>query len=254
MGEGLWPNGASIENVISGGNDEIVISYGKEPSDFYTEIFNKDGSQSVLKYGSNRVTSALVDINNDNYAEVITGGSDKKIRAYDVANDTLLWTSQTEGSINSSPAVGDINPTPPFPGVEITFGNDAKKIWAIRGINGVWWDPWSIEVGGMVRTSSALANINNVPGLDIIIGSSDCYIHAYTYEGDTISPFPLPLFGTPSSPIIGDIDGDRKSEVIISSSDGYLHVWENMDSEVSPYLLEWSQFHHDYQRTGLFGR
>jgi hypothetical protein len=57
---------------------------------------------------------------------------------------------------------------------------------------------------------------------------------------------------TPSSPLIGDIDGDRESEMIITSSDGYLHVWANRASKVLTYALEWPQFRHDYQRTGLY--
>jgi len=252
LGEGLWANGASIENVISGGNDEILISYGKEPSDFYTEIFNKDGSQSVLKYGNNRATSALVDINNDNYADIIIGSGDAKIMAYDVENDVLLWEYQTGGSINSSPAVGDMHPL--FDGVEVTFGNDASRIHLRRGINGVniypWW--YTITPNTNVRTSPAIANINGDRYLDIVVGANNQYIYAFKHTKEFISPFPLPLFGQPSSPIIGDIDGDKRSEVIISSSDGYLHVWENMDSEVSAYLLEWPQFHHDYQRTGVY--
>jgi hypothetical protein len=38
----------------------------------------------------------------------------------------------------------------------------------------------------------------------------------------------------------------------VASSDGYLHVWKHQASEVVPYTLEWPQFHHDYQRTGLY--
>ncbi|MEE8597317.1 MAG: VCBS repeat-containing protein, partial [bacterium] len=235
--------------------DEIVLSYGKEPSEFYTEIFDNTGSVAVLDYGSNRMISALVDLNNDNYVDIITGGEDGKIRAYDVEHDTLLWERQTEGPINCSPAVGDIHPGVPYPGVEITFGNDASEIHLRRGINGANIDPWpyTIDPGAMVRTSPAIANINGDSYLDIIIGANNGYVYAFKHTKDSIPPFPLPLFGRPSSPIIGDIDGDRKSEIILSSSDGYLHVWENRDSRVTSYSLEWPQFHHDHQRTGLYG-
>lgn len=88
-----------------------------------------------------------------------------------------------------------------------------------------------------------------------IMGSSDAPLppDKEVMKSNTSGVLSEPLFGETSSPIIGDIDGDRKSEVILSSSDGYLHVWENMDSEVLRYLLEWPQFHHDHQRTGLYG-
>ncbi len=259
--EAILLNGASIEDVISGGNNEIVLSYGKEPSEFYTEIFDNTGSVAVLDYGSNRMTSALVDLDvpPDGYAEIITGSVDDTVRAYKATTGNTLWKTGTGGDINSSPGVGNINPLIGFDGNEIAFGNDFREIWAVRGIDGSEWLPWPLEVGGAVYTSPALANIDNDQGLDIIIGSRDRYIHAYTYAGNIISPYPLPVFGdlasgmTPMSAVIGDIDGDRKSENIFSSSDGYLHVWENRDSRVTSYSLEWPQFHHDHQRTGLYG-
>ncbi|MEE8597571.1 MAG: C25 family cysteine peptidase, partial [bacterium] len=61
LGAVPWSYGASICDVMSSGNDEIVLSYGKEPSEFYTEIFDNTGSVAVLDYGSNRMISALVD-------------------------------------------------------------------------------------------------------------------------------------------------------------------------------------------------
>jgi hypothetical protein len=249
--EPILLNGVSIEDVISGGNNEIVLSYGKEPNPFYTEIFDNTGSVAVLDYGSNRMTSALVDLDNDGYAEVITGGSDKKIRAYKATTGHTLWERETEGAINSSPAVGDIHPIEP--GVEVTFGNDASRVHLRWGINGDPIYPWPDTVGRRVRTSPAIANISGDKYLDVIVGANNGYIYAFKHTTERIAPYPLPLFGRPSSPVIGDIDGDRKNEVILSSSDGYLHVWENMDSKVLPYLLEWPQYHHDYQRTGLYG-
>ncbi len=253
LGQVPWSYGASICDVVSSGNDEIVLSYGKDPSEFYTEIFNNTGSVAVLHHGSNRMISALVDLNNDGYAEVITGDKDGRIRAYDVEHNQLLWGRLTEGAINSSPAVGDIHPVEP--GVEITFGNDASEIHLRRGPDGANIPPWwyTIEPSTIVRASPAIANINGDHDIDIMIGADNNYIYAFKYNEELIPPFPLPLFGQPSSPVIGDIDGDKKNEVILSSSDGYLHVWENKDTKVLSYSLEWPQFHHDYQRTGVYG-
>ncbi len=252
----LFLSGASIADVISRGNNEIILSYNCNGSS-YTEVFNNNGLVTILDYGSNMVTSALVDLDNDGYAEVITGGSDGKIRAFDAEDNMFLWERQTEGPINCSPAVGDIHPAPQFPGVEITFGNYASEIHLRRGPDGVNIDPWWYTIDPNmyidVRTSPAIANINGDKYLDIIVGANNRYIYAFKHTMERILPYPLPLFSTPSSPIIGDIDGDRKSEIILASNDGYLHIWENMDSKVLPYSLEWPQFHHDYQRTGVYG-
>jgi len=132
--------GPSIGNVVSGGNDEIIISYldkrAHQPPT--TEIFNYNGLIDSLNYGG-PVISALVDLDipADGYAEVITGGSDKKIRAYKATTGQTLWERETGGAINSSPAVGDIHPGLIYPGVEITFGNYASRVhlrWELMAI------------------------------------------------------------------------------------------------------------------------
>lgn len=78
------------------------------------------------------------------------------------------------------------------------------------------------------------------------------WVYGLKYSKQDVSPYPLPLFGLPSSVVIGDIDGDQKSESILASDDGYIHVWENINSRVDSYLLEWPQFNHDYKRTGSY--
>jgi len=249
--------GVSIADIVSAGNDEIAISYSDEASllVMMTDVFNCNGLVTTLNYGSGRMISALVDLDDppDGYAEMVVGCVDDTVRAYKATTGDILWKTNTGGSINSSPAVGDINPTAPFRGDEIALGNDLMEIWAIRGNLGTPWGLWPLDVGGKIRSSAALAQIDTIQGLEILIGSDDQYLYSFNWDADTIHPYPLPLFDVFSSPVVGDIDGDRKSEVILSSRDGYLHVWENMNSEVSSYLLEWPQFHHDYQRTGLYG-
>ncbi len=252
----ISPSGVSIAEVRSAGIDdfdEIVVTYGYDIP--RVDIFNKHGLIKTLYFGNRIGIPALTDLNNDNYAEVIVGCADNYIRAYDVQNDQLLWERLTEGPINSSPAVGDIHPAPQYPGVEITFGNDASRLHLREKTVGdpVYPWPYTIIPSTMVCTSPAIANINGDRYLDIIIGANNQSIYAFKHTKDLIPPFPLLLFGQPSSPVIGDIDGDRKSEIIFSSSDGYLHIWKNLNSRVPQYLLEWPQFHHDYQRTGLYG-
>ena len=253
-------NGPAISDINGDGNEEIILSYRYDLPEIVglvrTDVFNRNGLLTYFDYGSALAIPALADLDYppDLCPEMIIGGADKKVRAYKATTGELLWTTETQGPIHSSPAVGEINPGSLFPWLEITFGNDANQVWAIRGSNGEQWDPWPLGVGGLVRTSPALARLRLVGRYtDIVIGSNDGYIHALTYERDPILPYPLPLFGLPTSPIIGDIDGDRRSEVILVSSDGYLHIWKNMNSRVPAYYLEWPQFHHDYQRTGLYG-
>jgi hypothetical protein len=245
---------ASVSDIDGDGKAEIIVSANDTLGQGFTSIFNKDGLMTTLDYGSGRMTPVLAKLDNDNYPDLIIGGSEGIIRAYDAKDDTILWQTQTEGPINSSPAVGNINATPEFPGNEIAFGNDSGRIHAVDRMNGWDWYPWPLITDNMVRTSPALAYIDDNPGLDIVIGAHDQYIYALNYDREPISPYPLPVFGLPSSPLIGDIDHSGKSEIILSTSDGYLHVWNNISREALAYPRpEWPQFHHDYQRTGLYG-
>lgn len=246
--------GASIGDLLPTARDEIVISYGRETSHFHTEIFDSTGSQSVLDYGSNRIIAALTDLNDDGYADVVIGCADGTMRAYDAANDAVLWECQTSGPINSSPAVGNVHPGIPYPGVEVSFGNDSSEVHLRSGAGGNNIPPWwyTAATGSLIRTSTAISDINGDGNLDIITSISNTIL-AFGYDKTIITPFPFSLPGITSSVIIGDIDGDRLSEVIFSSNDGYLHVWENKESRVTPYSLEWPQFQHDQQRTGLYG-
>jgi hypothetical protein len=199
-------SGPSIEDTRSDGNDEIIASFGKEAyQPITTQIFNYNGLVDSLNYGGQMI-SALVDLDipPDGYAEVITGCSDKKIRAYKATTGQTLWEQETEGAINSSPAVGDIHPAE-F-GVEITFGNDASEIHLREKDYGANVGPWPYIIDTNmyidVRSSPAIANINGDHDIDIMIGTDNNYIYAFKYTRDTIAPYPLPLFGKPSSPVI----------------------------------------------------
>jgi hypothetical protein len=250
--------GIAVSHVNTDGNEEMVTSYeyhdlaAPTPTDScFTDIFNKNGHVRTLISGSEYSIPAMVDLGADGVAEIIIGDMNDTIRAYKERTQTTLWKTNTYGQINSSPAVGDIHPS--YEPAEIAFGNDAEEIWAIRGDSGTSWYPYPIQAD-VVGTSPALAKLGGkfdwYP--DIVVAAEDWIVYGLGYDGDNVTPFPLPVFGTPSSPVIGDIDGDKKSETILATGDGYLHVWRNVNSYVQPYALEWPQYHHDYQRTGLY--
>ncbi|MGB7055866.1 MAG: C25 family cysteine peptidase [bacterium] len=244
----------AVSDINGDSLEEIVVSY-IAIHDTVTDIFNRNSLNPLasFSYGGDLMTSALADINSDKFADVITGGIDGRIRAYDARNDAQLWERPTEGPINSAPVVGDVYPFP-YTGIETAFGNDSGWVHLREKVLGDPLPGWPIQVipNAMIRTSPALANMNAEQYLDIVFAANNNYVCAFEHDQDTIAPYPLPLFGKPSSPLIGDIDGDRESELVIASSDGYLHIWANRSSKVLTYALEWPQFHHDYQRTGLY--
>lgn len=250
-------NGASISDVNGDGKEEMIISYIKmddpaDPTERYTDIYNKDGLVSTFDWGNQMITPALADLNNpaDGTPDIL-GCSEDMVKAYDAVANQMIWTQSTGGDINSSPSLGNVHPF--HSGVEITFGNRAGEIHLRKKVNGHSISPWPyiLNTYAELRTSPAIANINGDFTNDVLVSAGDYSVRAFNFNKEEISPYPLFLATLPSSPIIGDIDGDRKSEIILSSMDQYLHVWENYDSRVPQFLLEWPQYHHDFQRTGL---
>jgi len=248
---------AAVSDVDDDGDNDIIFSYYNTSMLFgRTEIFDKHGFVRSFEYGGDYMTAALADVSNpaDDIPDMIVGGTDWKLRAYDVKNDILVWERWDEGAINSAPSVGDIYPSP-YEGIEIASGNDAGFIGLREKDAGdplPYW-PYHVVPFAAVRTSPAIATLDGDRYLDLLVAANSGYVYGLQYDRDVIEPYPLPVYGIPSSPVVGDIDGDRKTEVVLASSDGYLHVWEHRDSRVVSGLCEWPQYHHDYQRTGVYG-
>lgn len=255
--------GPCISDVNGDGINEIVVSYWCKKLDpprahvYKTEVFNRIQATPLitLDFGNSTMIPALADVSGDLYPEIFVGGSDSKMHCYKATTGQVLWEELTEGPINSSPAIGDIHPV--LGGKEVAFANNAGWQHLLRSINGDRVDPWPYSYGAQPfwlesAPSAAIGDINNDRNLDIVIGSNNSQLYGFNYNMTLITPYPMPFFGRPGSPFVGDIDGDRKSEVVFSTADGYLHALDNRNSSVTIYRLEWPQFHHDFQRTGLY--
>jgi hypothetical protein len=251
--------GVAIAEVNNDSKCEMITSYRHRtrPQDQeicmgYTDIFNKDGQIRTIRWGSNMAIPALADLNSDTTADVVTAGIDDTIRAYDERHQDTLWKTNTDAPINSSPAIGDIHPL--LSQNEVVFGNDSCRIYVLRGSIGQVLPNWFYITTGSVQTAAALAKLEgSLDGsVDFIMGTNDMWVYGLRYDTLSVTPYPLSLYGLPSSAVVGDIDGDQKYETVLYSRDQYLHVWSNVISGCARYHLAWPQYHHDYQRTGSY--
>lgn len=206
---------------------------------------------------------AIGDIDNDGNNEIIIGlskgvdmfSSNGGLYVFDKKGNILSgWPQLTGQDIYSSPVLADLDKD----------GGDLEIITqTISGLvyvfdyNGNIKEGWPKSVNGFnISLSPVIADIDNDKKLDIISAGTD-EIYAWGLNGELINGFPKRIGLTGVGPlIVSDIDNDNKLELISSSSiensfdRGGVYVWELDESE--NYELEWPQFHHDAQHTGLY--
>ncbi|MFH1054736.1 MAG: PQQ-binding-like beta-propeller repeat protein [Candidatus Altiarchaeota archaeon] len=85
---------------------------------------------------------------------------------------------------------------------------------------------WNYSTGKPVRSSPAIADINNDTILEVVFGSDNGRLYALDYSGRLLWKFAT---GAPvrSSPTLADVDGDGKTDVVFGSDDGNLYVLDN---------------------------
>jgi len=155
---------------------------------------------------------ALANLNGDGTIDVVVGGIDGVVRAYDGNNSTSLWNYTAGGEIWSSPTIADVwgNGTAY---IAIGAGNNVTLIRAKDGVR-----IWNRTTGNLVASTPAFYDINNDGILDVIAGSSDNSVYAlYGNNGSIIWSFNTGGSIWTSSPIIADVVGSSTPEVLIGS-------------------------------------
>ena len=187
------------------------------------------------------------DFDGDGYKELVVGGSDGILHvvSFNGATWSEVWSHQTNDDINAA--------SPPNPNTD-----------------------------NNIRTSQAIADLNNDGKLDIVVTVGG-FVHTatedrrnggvlvYTYQSDSpwsfalIEPlstdgsqgWPQPRIdqigagpgegepdglwdGIPTSPAVGDIDGDGDLEVIVLGMDRRIHAWHHNGAKVAGWpISQW---------------
>lgn len=140
----------------------------------------------------------------------------------------LLWNYTANGSIFSSPAVGDLDGD----GVgEVVFGSDDGYVYALNYSGTL---VWRYNAGSRVRSSPSVANLTRGAFLQVLVGSEDGYVHAIAHNGSMLWRFKT---GGPveSSPVVVDVYNGPKPGVVFGSGDGRLYILHNDGSEFWSY-------------------
>lgn len=104
--------------------------------------------------------------------------------------------------------------------------------------------------------SSAAADVDGDGLPEIVAGSGGFLVRAYDSAGRLVEGWPK-FTGqwVIATPAVGDLDGDGLLEVAVMTRKGLLYVWETPAAACGGAPeREWRTFHHDGQRTGVFGK
>ena len=169
----------------------------------------------------------------DAYTTKVTVTSDNKITREAVAGgDTVLSNNLGITSVNSTPTICDINGD----GQQEIILTADNKIYVINKF-GVVLDnfPYSIPNVSSITSGVAVADLNGDNIAEVVFGTGDGRVYAYSINGKVLDGFPITTGGRiRSTPAI--INSDGNFGILVYSEDGYLYgyktPWAYNDTKV----------------------
>lgn len=206
-----------------------------------------DQWQQFIGQGTENLSCALIaDINGDGLDEVVIGGRDGMVYAYNSSGMFVPgWPYPAAGAVNGSPAAGNLDADSAF---EVVFGSEDGYVYVVNG-NGSNLPGWPQECSAAVHDTPCIGDIDGDLQNDILVGTTDGYLYAWNASGFLLPGFPFQLGSSgaaiESSPCLGDMDQDDVMEIAVGCDDGYIYLLKYRMGE--PEIM-WKK------RTGYFVR
>lgn len=239
----------AIADIDGDGKVEIVFG----DSSGYLFVLNGEDGTLLWKFKTDGVVDSppsIADINEDGKLEVIFANSDiwdnnnNYLYALRGKNGTLIWKFRVNNSVETSPAVADIDRDGKL---EVIFGSNDFHLYALKGEDGSLL--WEFKTNGDIESSPVVADINGDGKLEVVFGCSDKYLYVLNGKNGSLL-WKYKLGGDiTSSPAVGDIDRNGKLDIAVASKDGYLYLFE---STKKGGKVVWSRWHGDGWGTGTY--
>jgi subtilase family protein/VCBS repeat protein len=199
-------------------------------------------------------TPAVGDVSGDRRADVVAAGLDGRVYAWDRRGRVLRGfpfatrlrapaeQGRLDAAIYASPALADLDRDGRL---DIVVGAADQRVYALRG-DGRALPGWPVLArdGGdaaKILSSPAVGDLNGDGSPDVVEGTGEAYgstpsstgrVHAWDARGRPLPGWPvrpealaadsIPLVGegVPVSPVLADVDGDRRDEVAVAAFTG----------------------------------
>ena len=189
---------------------------------------------------------AVVNLDDDPELELVALDGCWGISAFDLAKaDGPVWTANTEARLMSSPVTGDLDGNG---SEEVVVGGVSRGEGLPGGIHVFEADGkarlgWPALAEESFHGSAALADLDGDDRLEIVAASWDARtVHVLKLDGFELTGWPLPAqtkAGTRSIPVIGDVDGDGRSDVVLASPGFWLLVMVGGDTSLAGGIRAW---------------
>jgi hypothetical protein len=189
----------------------------------------------------NKAAVATADINRDGKLEIVVSAEQglcawqKGERWYEKMFPCIPYGNGADSEVLASPVLWDLDND--GDGEIIAAARDGK-IYIVHHdgtaftYNGFTWPK---TLGGALRATPAVANIDFDGELEILVGSEDGNFYALKLDGSTVAgQWPINV-GSPmrSSAAVGDIDVDIGLEIVVGADNGKVYAWYHDGTLVS---------------------
>ncbi|MCA9424555.1 MAG: VCBS repeat-containing protein [Candidatus Omnitrophica bacterium] len=204
---------------------------------------NLDGSKvegvwPVILNGDVRSSPAAADLDGDGLDEVVVGAYPKGIYIFDHNGNQIAMT-QTQFSVISSPAIGNLDDDPDL---EMVIGTSDGILVALN-IDGTPVTGWPVTpplpaaplvFRNDIDSSPAIGDITGDGRPEVVALSDNGVLYAYHHNGTPVAGFPfvappttfftpVPTSANSGSPVLADIDGNKIPDVVVGMTNGRVY-------------------------------
>lgn len=236
------------------------------------------------------ITPALGDIDGDNELEIVIGtdvpfdsltfhdSGQERVYAWNI-DGTLAngWPQdnfvELGFALSGGPSLGDVDGDGRLEVVAACVGGYGKVfIW--NGENGSLLEGWPQPAEDYNITfptnTPTIGDIDGDGDMEVLAsgfysmfsGDNDAFIMAWHHDGEMVDGFPILMDNQMifnSAPTLCDLNSDGKLDIGVGTwkryplDEGYVHFF-TLDAPYNPDLIEWGQYSHDIQHTGLYAQ